>query len=344
MTTDIKDLSLRELKARILEWGYPEFCAGQIFSWIYKKNSADFKQMSSLGLDLRRKLQSNFYIRGIEPVKELDSIDGTRKFLFRLQDGQMIETVAIPAQKRITGCISTQAGCKFACKFCASGLLGFKRNLACGEIIEQALFLKDNSQSSLLTHLVFMGIGEPLDNYDNLLKAIRIINADYSLNIGARRMTVSTCGIVPGIKRLSEEGLQIELSISLHAADDKTRSEIMPVNKVYPLSQLLPACADYIRKTGRQITFEYILIKDVNSDLQNAQKLCRILNKLKLCKVNLIPANVIKEYNIMPPDKKEVMLFRDFLDKQRINVTLRRKRGDDIEAACGQLRIRYEKY
>jgi 23S rRNA (adenine2503-C2)-methyltransferase len=209
-------------------------------------------------------------------------------------------------------------------------------------MIEEVLYSKNKSKNKKLTHLVFMGIGEPLDNYDNVLKAIRIINSPEGLNIGARRITVSTCGIIPGIKRLSAEGLQVELSISLHAPDDETRSQIMPVNKKYPVTELIKACKDYIKKTNRQITFEYVLIKNLNSDLQNAQKLSKILRGLN-CKINLIPCNPIKELNIEPPNKLEILLFKDYLLKEGINATLRKPRGQDIEAACGQLRLRYEK-
>lgn len=298
--------------------------------------------MSDLPAGLRRRLKDNFYLFGLNLAKKIKSKDGTEKFLFELSDRNYIETVVIPTEKRVTVCISTQAGCKFACAFCASGLLGFKRNLTCAEIIEQILYLKNNCPARRLTHLVFMGIGEPLDNYDNVIRAIRIINSKYSFHIGARRITISTCGIIPGIKRLSEGGLQIELSISLHATDDKTRSQIIPINKRYPLNELIKTCREYIKKTNRQLTFEYILIKGINSDLQNANNLSTILKGLN-CKVNLIPANPVKERHIEPPKKKEILAFKDCLVKQGVNVTLRRPRGQDIEAACGQLRLGYEK-
>jgi 23S rRNA (adenine2503-C2)-methyltransferase len=260
-----------------------------------------------------------------------------------LQDNSLIEAVLIPTEKRISGCISIQVGCRFACRFCASGILGFKRNLTTAEMVGEVLMLKNNSKDKKLTHLVFMGTGEPLDNYDNVVKSIRIINSSYGLRIGARRITVSTCGIIPAIRRLSEEDLQVELSISLHASDDKARSMLMPVNKIYPLRDLMHACREYIKKTNRQITFEYVLVKGVNSDLQNARNLSKILKNLKLCKVNLIAANPIGELKVEPPNKLEILLFRSHLLKSGINVTLRSPRGQDIEAACGQLRLRYEK-
>jgi len=339
---DIKDLNLKELERTLEDLRYPSFHAKQIFLWIYKNGIRDFNQMSDLSSDLRKQLKEKFYLFSLKLIRCLKSRDGTEKFLFELSDGNIIETVIIPTEKRITGCISTQVGCKFRCFFCASGMTGFKRNLTRGEMIEQVLYIKNKSRGGKLTHLVFMGIGEPLDNYENVLGAIRIINSSEGLNIGARRITISTCGIIPEIKRLANEGLQIELSVSLHAAKDEIRSQIMPINKKYPLKDLIKAAKDYIKKTNRQITFEYILIKDINSDLQNAQNLSKILKGLN-CKVNIIPANSIKECKAEPPKRAEILLFRDYLLKQGINVTLRRPRGQDIEAACGQLRLRYEK-
>ena len=338
----ILGLNLEELGKVLEDWGQPRFRAGQIFSWIYKKRVADFDAMSDLPQELRRLLKDNFRLFVLNPVKALKSRDGTEKFVFGLDDGNFIETVSIPAQKRVTVCLSTQVGCKFGCFFCASGVMGFKRNLTSAEIIGQVVYLNNDSADKNITHLVFMGIGEPLDNYDFVIKAIRIINSPHTLNIGARRITISTSGIIPAIKKLSGEGLQIELSVSLHAADDKTRLRLMPINKIYPLKDLITACREYISKTNRQITFEYVLIKDINSGLQNALKLSKILKGLN-CKVNLIPCNIIKELKVQPPENTEILSFRDRLLKSGINVTLRRPRGEDIEAACGQLRLRYEK-
>ncbi len=338
---DIKGLELKELEEILTAWGQRPFHARQIFSWVYKKGVMDFEAMSDLSSDLRARLKESFYILSLNLIKRIKSHDGTEKFLFKLKDDNLIEAVIIPAEKRITGCISTQVGCKFACRFCASGKFGFKRNLTSSEIIEEVLYLKNNSEGKKLTHLVFMGIGEPLDNYDFVLKAIRMINSPHTFNIGARRITISTSGVIPAIKKLSGEGLQIELSVSLHAADDKTRSKLMPINKIYPVKDLIAACREYISKTDRQITFEYVLIKDINSGLQDALKLSKILKVLN-CKVNLIPCNAIKELKVEPPKKSEILLFRDYLLKSDINVTLRRPRGQDIEAACGQLRLRYE--
>lgn len=339
---DLKNLTLRELEEVLKTWGKPSFHASQIFSWVYKRQIKDFAKMSDLPLDLRKLLKDNFYLYGFELIKAIKSVDGSEKLLLRLNDKNFIETTIIPTERHLTGCISSQAGCKFACGFCASGMSGFKRNLTTGEIIEQALFIKDHLPKRILTHIVFMGIGEPLDNYDNVLKAVRIINAKQGLNLGARRITISTCGIIPGIRRLLNEDLQIELSVSLHASEDKTRSKIMPINKKYTLREIIKTCKEYSQKTHRQITFEYILISGINSDLPSALNLSKILSDIKLSKVNLIPVNPLKERNLMPPNHKEILLFRDTLLKNRINVTLRRPRGQDIEAACGQLRLRYE--
>ena len=340
---DIKELNLEELKAVLSGWSQKPFHAEQIFSWIYKRGVADFDSMSDLSAPLRKELKENFFIRGLEPVKKLESSDGTEKFLFALKDGNLVEAVVIPTGGRVTACLSTQAGCKYRCSFCASALGGFKRNLTCAEILEELLYLKNSSQAKKVTHVVFMGTGEPLDNYDNVLKATKLINSKEAFDIGARRITISTCGIIPGIKRLAQENLQVELSVSLHAPDDRLRSRLMPVNKIYPLGELISVLGEYIEKTDRQITFEYALIKNLNSDLQNAQKLVKLLKGLRLAKVNLIPSNFIKECGVEPPGKMEIIFFKDYLLKQGLNVTLRKSRGQDIDAACGQLRFSYGK-
>jgi 23S rRNA (adenine2503-C2)-methyltransferase len=342
MHTHIKDLALPELEAVLASWQQPRFHARQIFSWIYKKGVGDFNAMSNLSACLRERLNSHFVLDAVTLIKKLESVDGTKKLLFDLTDGNAVEAVLIPSEERVTGCVSTQVGCKLACRFCASGALGFQRNLTTGEIVDEILCLKNNSEGARLTHLVFMGTGEPLDNYDNVLKAIRIVNSPDALAIGARRITISTSGVIPGIKRLSEEKLQVELSVSLHAADNATRSLLMPINRKYPLKSLLAACEKYIADTHRQITFEYILIKDLNSNLQNAGKLSTMLKGLN-CKVNLIPANPVPELKVQPPNKLQILLFRDCLLKSGIHVTLRKPRGKDIEAACGQLRLGYDK-
>ncbi len=329
----------------MLSWGKPKYHAKQIFAWIYQKAAYEFAKMSDLPASLRELLADEFYILGLKLADLQKSSDGTAKFLFELSDGNLIEAVNIPAASRVTGCVSSQAGCKFACEFCASGLKGFKRNLTSGEILDEVLYLKNSLPDSKLTHIVFMGTGEPLDNYENILKAIRVINSAHAFNIGARRITISTCGIIPGIKKLQEEDLQVELSISLHSADNNLRSKIMPVNRKYPLADLIKCCHEYIEKTNRQITFEYILVKGLNADLPSAQKLAMLLKNLRLAKVNLIPANPVLKSpgRIIPPSASEALSFKDYLFKAGVNVTLRRERGQDIDAACGQLRLKYEK-
>ncbi|MFH1338531.1 MAG: 23S rRNA (adenine(2503)-C(2))-methyltransferase RlmN, partial [Candidatus Omnitrophota bacterium] len=321
----ILGLTLDELKSCLKKQNFPVFAARQIFSWIYKKEIFDFDRMTDLSRELRDFLKSNFYILSLALADKQESCDGTQKFLFGIPDdsgflirregNQGIESVIIPAPRRLTACISTQAGCKFACRFCASGALGWQRNLSTGEIIEQAIYLKKIA-ARRLNNLVFMGIGEPLDNYDNLLKAIHILNSPYSLNIGARKMTISTCGLIPGIKRLAEENLQIELSVSLHAADNKIRDYLIPVNKKYPLDELLSACRDYFKKTKRQVTFEYVLIKGMNSQPEQAKKLTRLLAGLD-AKVNLIPASPFRN-EFPPPDKSDMLIFRGILLKAGI--------------------------
>ena len=339
----IAELSLGELEHLMLDWEEQIFHAKQIFSWIYKKGAVDFDAMTNLPVALRNNLKNEFTVFDLKLIKSSKSIDGTEKFLFALKDEELVESVIIPSEKRITACISTQVGCKYACAFCASGMKGFERNLTHGEIIQEVLFLNKQIHPKKITHIVFMGTGEPLDNYDAVMKAVRLINSADAIGIGSRRITISTSGVIPGIEQLAQEGLQIELSISLHSADDSLRSQLMPVNKVYPLEDLIDCCREYINKTGRQITFEYILIKNLNSSLESAQKLVKLLKGLKIVKVNLIPANTIKELKMEPPEMKEIISFKDYLTKNELHATLRKQRGEDIEAACGQLRLRHEK-
>ncbi len=340
---DIKELNIKELEAKLFAWSEPKYRAKQIFTWIYKKGAYEFNMMSDLPVGLRKKLVDEFFILDLKLADLQSSADGTTKFLFELKDNSFVEAVSIPAAKRITGCISTQVGCKFGCRFCASGLKGFKRNLSCGEILDEVLYLKNNVSAGELTHIVFMGTGEPLDNYEALLKSIRLINSPEGFNIGARRITISTCGLIPAIERLQQEDLQFELSVSLHAPDDRTRSEIMPVNNKYHLKDLIQACKEYMVKTNRQVTFEYILVKGFNADIVAADKLILLLKDLRLAKVNLIPVNPIPELNIFAPGSAQIDKFKEHLFKGGLNITLRRERGQDISAACGQLRLRHEK-
>lgn len=315
--------------------GFAPYLATQIFSWLYKKGANSFEVMSDISRKNISRLEEKFYVGGLSLVKRLKSKDGTEKFLFELADRETIEAVFIPAKGRNTLCLSSQAGCKFKCSFCASGK-NFVRNLTVSEITSQLSEIT-NITGKAVTNVVFMGIGEPLDNYDNVLKAIRILNSSGGFNIGARRITISSCGIIPQIERLSDEGLQVELSISLHAVDNELRCRLMPVNKKYPLDKLIPSLARYIEKTDRQITFEYVLIKGVNDGLNDADKLSKLSSTLN-SKVNLIVFNAQDNFSCQPPDKETVSAFKGRLIKNGTFVTLRQARGEDISAACGQLR------
>ncbi len=340
---DIKEFNLKELENEFLSLGVKAYHARQVFSWIYKKGVLDFNAMSDIPQKLREMLSDKFFISELKLLKLLKSEDGTQKLLLGLKDGNCVEAVAIPTRERVTGCVSSQVGCKFGCNFCASGMLGFKRNLSTGEIVEEVVYLKANAPDNKITNLVFMGTGEPMDNYVNVMKAIRIINSGQGFNIGARKITISTSGVIPGIERLSQEDLQIELSVSLHAADDKLRSKLMPVNRKYPLNDLIKACKKYSLKTNRQVTFEYILIKGVNSSLKDAQDLVELIKDFKLSKVNIIPFNPVKELKTESAGKAAVTLFQDYLAKHGVHAILRKERGEDISAACGQLRLSHVK-
>lgn len=334
---DINNLSLQGLEDFLQAQKFPRYHARQIFSWIYKRGLMDFAQMSDLSADLRGALSKNFSVSQMGLVKKETSRDGTKKFLFSLEDKNIIESAIIPTAKRRAACLSSQVGCKFKCAFCASGISGWQRNLTASEIVNQLIMLNKAIAPERISHIVFMGTGEPFDNYENVLKAIRIINSPLAFGIAARRITISTCGIIPGIEKLSREGLQIELSVSLHAADDITRDKLVPINKKYPLDKLVLACRNYVRFTKRQVTFEYILIKGVNSGMDSAANLVRLMKRWD-CKLNLIPYNPIKEFNYSTPNKLEVLFFQNQLLKNGIKVTLRIPRGTDIHAACGQLR------
>ncbi|MBL7197761.1 MAG: 23S rRNA (adenine(2503)-C(2))-methyltransferase RlmN [Candidatus Omnitrophica bacterium] len=337
MKKDIKLLTLEELAAYLQSSGYPKYHAKQILSWIYQKRVEGFSLMSNLSLGLRKKLESDFYLSQFNINKRLISTDGTRKYLFGLEDGNIIESVLIPHKDRVTACLSTQIGCKFSCKFCASGALGFVRNLNHAEILNQILAIKKDISKDI-SNIVFMGIGEPLDNYDVFLSSIRVINAKFGFNIGQRKITISTTGLIDGIKKLSQEGLQIELSVSLHSAIDSKRDKIMPINKKCPLKKLLPCLKEFVRLTKRKITFEYMLIGGFNTTIDDAKSLISITKGLN-CKINLIPFNPMHKSNFIAPTKLEILFFRDYLSKNKINVTIRQSRGQDIEAACGQLRL-----
>lgn len=334
---DIRDFSLKELEEKFVELGEKPFRARQVFDWIYKKGATDFEAMKNLPAALRVLLKKRFLFTQPGVVSELKSSDGTKKFLFSLADKETVETVLIPTETRATVCVSTQAGCKFGCKFCASGIGGWTRNLTAAEILSEVLYAKASAQEQPLSHIVFMGTGEPLDNYENLMKAIRLINAPEGIGIAARRITVSTCGVIPKILQMAKEGLQIELAISLHGYDNESRNVLMPVNRKYPFDDLIKACHEYFKATKRQITFEYILIKDVTCTDKAAESLRKAFKGL-VCKMNLIPYNPVSEFDHKTPSREEMSRFRDRLEKFGVHATIRTPRGRDVSAACGQLR------
>lgn len=335
---DIKELTFNELKDHLVRASYPAFHAQQIFGWIYQKAAQDFDDMTGLPAKLRAQLKKDFSFSSAWLKEKKVSRDKTVKFLFKVGDDESVETVLIPSPKRGTLCVSTQVGCKFKCAFCASGLNGWSRDLSCAEILDQVLFVKRAASPARITHIVFMGIGEPFDNYDNVIKAIRRINAKEALGIAARRITVSTCGLVPQIELFAREPLQVELAVSLHAADDELRSKLMPVNRLYPLKELMACCRRYANETGRQVTFEYVLMKDINTSLEHARRLAHLLQGF-LSKVNLIVYNENVSLGFRSPSRAEVLAFKECLEQQRIPSTIRTPRGSDIAAACGQLRF-----
>ena len=338
MKSDIKNLTLADLRDYLEKIDEPSYRAGQIFSWIYQKGAEGFSSMTNLSIEFRARLDHEFHNAWPKLVQKETSTDGTEKYLFELVDGNRIETVHIPSTDRGTLCLSTQVGCKSGCAFCASGAHGFVRDLGAGEILSQILFLlfKERKQ---VTNLVFMGIGEPLDNFDNLVSALDTINSPEGFNIGARRITVSTCGIVPGMRKLADRGQQFELSISLHAPDDELRQKLVPVNRKYPIKELVSAARYYHEKANRQVTFEYVLIKDFNEDVRSAKKLAS-LAKQAGAKVNLIPFNAVDGYDYAPPAPATVEEFQSIILKSGLTAIIRAPRGQDITAACGQLRIK----
>jgi 23S rRNA (adenine2503-C2)-methyltransferase len=337
MTTkkDIKDLALDALEGELESLGEAAFRARQIFAWLYRRGKATFGEFSDISRGLKDELEERYFIGRLEAVERLRAEDGVQKFLFRLPDGNRVETVLIPSGTRRTLCLSTQAGCRYRCAFCASGLDGFRRNLTPSEITGQVLFVKDVLGVEP-TNLVLMGMGEPLDNFDNVAAAVRIMNAPEGMGIAARRITISTCGIVPGIERLAKLDLQVNLSLSLHAVTDRLRDRLMPVNRKYPLEDLVRACEAYLESGGRMMTLEYVLIRDVNDMRNDAEGLAAIARRLR-AKVNLIAYSPVPGLEFAPPEDAAVKEFVRWLEERRVQVTERRSKGADIAAACGQL-------
>lgn len=337
---NVKDFSLRELEVELTKLGERPYRAKQIFVRLYQKGAKDFNEMSDLPTSLRQTLRNKFRISTYNIIKrQISKLDGTRKYLFGLEDGETIEAVLIPTEKRNTVCLSSQVGCTFGCKFCASGLAGIKRDLRSSEILDQVLGISGDLKGNRINNIVMMGMGEPLANYDNVMKAISILNSPFGFGIGARKITISTAGYIPGIRRFMAEKAQIELSVSLHSATDEVRSRLMPINKKYPLVELMKVCRDYVKEKGRIITFEYVLMKDVNASREDAVTLSKLLNGLP-CKVNLISFNPVSYFDFLPPSNKDIKEFQKILENSGINSTIRTQRGADIDAACGQLRLK----
>ena len=333
---NIKDYDLLELKQEFIQMGEKPFRAEQVFKWLYESKVNSFDDMTNLSLELREKLKQNYEMHNFNILRKQESSDGTIKYLFDVLDGNAIETVLMSYHHGYSLCVSTQIGCKMGCKFCASTGIKFVRNLTSGEIVEQILAV-ERDNNIRISNVVFMGIGEPLDNYDNVVNAIRIINNQKGINIGARHISISTSGLVPKIYQLAEENIQCTLSISLHATTDEKRSEMMPVNNRYNISELLQACRDYLEKTNRRISFEYALAKDNNDNLEDAKRLVKLLKGM-ICHVNLIPINKIENGAFVKSSNENIMKFRDYLNEHGIVATIRRELGSDIDAACGQLR------
>ncbi len=336
MKTELISLSLAELERFVVELGQPKFRAKQIYEWIYK-GAESFDDMLNIPKALRELLAENSYIGAVKiSEKYVSKIDETRKYLLELNDGNFIESVLMKYEYGYTICISSQVGCRMGCKFCASTIGGKERDLTAGELVSQIVCVqKDLGQR--ISNVVMMGIGEPFDNFENVIKFLELVNASEGLNIGQRHISISTCGLVDKIRVLADKKLQITLLISLHAPNDEKRSQIMPINNKYNIEELISACDYYIQKTGRRISFEYTLISGVNDTLAEADKLADLLRG-KLCHVNLIPVNKVEETGFVKSNRDGINAFKQRLEKRGISATVRREMGSDINAACGQLR------
>lgn len=334
----INDLTFEELERQLQEMNLPKFQAKQIYSWL-GKGVRSFDEMRNLSKELKERLAEKYMIKSVEIEKKFPSaIDETVKYLIRLQDDNYVEAVVMKYHHGNTVCLSTQVGCRMGCAFCASTIGGLVRNLTAGEMLMQ-IFVLQEDLGERISNIVLMGMGEPLDNYDQVIAFLKNVNHPLGLNIGFRHITLSTCGLVNQINRLAEENLPITLSVSLHAPDDETRQKIMPIDKKYKIEQLIEACKKYIAKTNRRITFEYILIDGVNDSVKQAEQLAALLKGM-LCHVNLIPANEVEETGLKKSNPKAVKTFLNRLSEKGIKATVRRELGKDIDASCGQLRKR----
>lgn len=336
MKKDILSMSLEELELDLTSMGEKKFRAKQIFNWLHQKKVTDFESMNNLSKSLRDTLDSKYIIYSLVAERTLISkIDGTTKYLYRLEDGNHVETVLMKYSYGYSLCVSTQVGCKMGCRFCASTIAGFKRNLTPSEILLQ-LYQTERNSGQRVGSIVLMGIGEPFDNFDNVLKFFQLVSSPEGNGLSLRHVTVSTCGVVPKINQLADLRLGLTLSISLHASDNTSRSKIMPINNAYPIDTLIEACKDYVDKTGRRITFEYSIIDGVNSSYEDAKRLANLIKGIN-CHVNLIPINKVAERNYSAK-QKTVQEFKETLERLGVNATIRRTLGSDINASCGQLR------
>lgn len=339
--TDIKSMTLTELKEDMAELSEKSFRAGQLYDWMHKKLARGFDEMTNLPATMREKCKERYTYTALQAVQVQESkIDGTRKYLFALSDGNVVESVWMKYKHGNSVCISSQVGCRMGCAFCASTLDGLERNLTPSEMLDQ-IYSITLLTGERVSNVVVMGTGEPMDNYDNLLRFIRLLTAEEGLHISQRNITVSTCGLVPNMRRLAEEKLQITLALSLHATTDEKRRKLMPVANKYSITELMDACDYYFEQTGRRITFEYSLVGGVNDTDEDASELVRLVKPLN-CHVNLIPVNPIKERDFVQSENAAIQAFKNKLEKNRINVTIRREMGRDIDGACGQLRRRHK--
>ena len=337
---DLKSLTLEELKEELKEGGFPAYRAGQLYRWLHVQLAEDPEEMTNLPAKLKRFLSENYTMTRLQVAdRQISRLDGTQKFLFQLPDGETIESVFMKYKFGNSVCVSSQVGCRMGCRFCASTLDGLRRNLLPGEILEE-IYTIHRLTGEKISHVVVMGTGEPLDNYENLLKFLRMLTDENGQNLSMRNVTVSTCGIVPRIYDLAREKLSITLALSLHATTDERRREIMPIANTYTISECMAACRYYFEETGRRVTFEYSLIKGVNDSLRDAKELAALAGSIS-AHINLIPVNPVRERDYEQPDLSAVQAFRAKLEKHGINVSIRRVLGRDIDGACGQLRHRH---
>ncbi len=337
---DIKSMTKDELRLALNEIGLPKFRADQVFSWIHQKGVSSFDEMTNISKQLRTSLEEIYEIRSCEiETKRVSKEDGTIKYLFKLVDGEYIESVLMKYKYGYSLCVSTQVGCRMGCKFCASTLGGVIRDLTASEILSQ-IHMAQNDENVRVSHVVLMGMGEPFDNFENVKRFLFLANCEDGLNLSMRNISLSTCGIIPEIYELMDMNLQLTLSVSLHAPNDEIRSSLMPINKKYNVSELIKACRIYTQKTSRRISFEYSMISGVNDSDECAEELSKLLKGM-LCHVNLIPVNNVRENNFVKSNDKQLKRFVSILEKNSINVTVRRTLGKDIEASCGQLRKKH---